>query len=197
MKTYCAAPTVQIAIINHPKAKPLKQRIRTMIAGAAPSATLIEGLEKININVLHVYGLTETYGPFTSCIELPEWKELDTKEYYRRKAMQGSAYVTSDEVRVIRTDSSAAHGYEDVTPDGKEVGEIVVRGNMVMKGQSRCAPLNALHVRKYSLIRVGSLAMPDSYPPTRLTKQQSTTTTPKRPPKRSKVDTSTLETWPS
>ena len=108
-----------------------------MIAGAAPSATLIESLEKINIHVNHVYGLTETYGPFTGCIELPEWKHLPEAEFYRRKAMQGNAYVTSDEVRVIRTESSAADGYEDVTPDGKEVGEIVVRGNLVMKGECR------------------------------------------------------------
>ena len=107
-----------------------------MIAGAAPSATLIQGLEKINIKVIHIYGLTETYGPFSGCIEQPDWIDLPTEEYYRRKAMQGNSYVVSDNIRVIRTDSSAADGYEDVEPNGKEVGEIVVRGNMVMQGQS-------------------------------------------------------------
>lgn len=106
-----------------------------MIAGAAPSATLIEGLEKINIHVNHVYGLTETYGPVTACVQLPEWDNLDRTEFYRRKAMQGHAYVVSDESRVIRIDSSAKDGFEDVAPDGKEVGEIVIRGNMVMKGR--------------------------------------------------------------
>lgn len=59
-QTYCAAPTVQISICNHPKAKKLDQPIRTMVAGAAPSATLIQNLEKIGIHVCHVYGLTET-----------------------------------------------------------------------------------------------------------------------------------------
>ena len=106
-----------------------------MIAGAAPSATLIENLEKIGISVNHVYGLTETYGPFAGTVELPEWQDLSAKEYYRRKAWQGHSYVVSDEVRVIRTDSSAVDGYEDVAPDGKEVGEIVIRGNMVMRGE--------------------------------------------------------------
>ena len=138
MQTYCAAPTVQIAITNSPRAKKLGHKVETMIAGAAPSATLIASLEKINIHVNHVYGLTETYGPFTGCIELPEWTDLPEEEFYRRKAMQGNSYITSDEVRVIRTESSAADGYEDVNPDGKEVGEIVVRGNLVMKGEHLC-----------------------------------------------------------
>lgn len=126
---------MQIAIINHAKAHKLEHKVEAMIAGAAPSATLIAGLEKLNIHVNHVYGLTETYGPFTGCVELPEWSNLDETEFYRRKAMQGNSYVTCDEVRVIRTESSAKDGYEDVTPDGKEVGEIVVRGNLVMKGE--------------------------------------------------------------
>lgn len=106
-----------------------------MIAGAAPSAHLIQSLEKINIQVCHVYGLTETYGPFTACIQHKEWDDLSPEEFYRLKAMQGHAYVTSDLVRVVRTDSSAADGYEDVEPNGKEVGEIVVRGNLVMQGE--------------------------------------------------------------
>lgn len=109
--------------------------MRTLIAGAAPSATLIERLEKLHISVTQLYGLTETYGPFTACVEMPEWQKLDRTEYYKRKAMQGFAYVASDGARVIRTESSAKDGYEDVRADGKEVGEIVVRGNMVMKGQ--------------------------------------------------------------
>jgi long-subunit acyl-CoA synthetase (AMP-forming) len=104
-----------------------------MIAGAAPSSTLIQGLEKLNISVLHVYGLTETYGPFTSCVEMPEWQNLDAAEYYKLKAMQGFAYVTSDSVRVIRQGSSAKDGFQDVAKDGKEMGEIIVRGNMSMK----------------------------------------------------------------
>lgn len=107
-----------------------------MIAGAAPSATLIENLEKINIHVNHVYGLTETYGPAASCVQQPEWDKLDKQEFYRLKAMQGHAYLNCDETRIIRTESSAKDGFEDVAPDGKEVGEIVFRGNMVMKGQS-------------------------------------------------------------
>lgn len=131
---YCAAPTVQIGIINHKDARPVEQKVLTFVAGAAPSASLINSLEKLNIHVVHVYGLTETYGPVTCYQEREEWKDLDETEKYKRKAMQGYAYISSDETRVIRTDSSAADGYEDVNPDGKEVGEIVVRGNLTMKG---------------------------------------------------------------
>lgn len=133
--TYCAAPTVQIGICNHPSAHSIPHDIRTLIAGAAPSPFLINTLEKkLNIQVIHVYGLTETYGPITNCIQHPEWSvELDDDEFFRRKAMQGHAFVGSDEARVIRQDSDPSKGYEDVTPNGKEVGEIVMRGNIVMK----------------------------------------------------------------
>ena len=106
-----------------------------MIAGAAPSATLIQNLEGINIRVCHVYGLTETYGPFTACVQHKEWDDLPKEDFFKLKAQQGFAYSTSDIVRVVRTDSSAADGFEDVKPDGKEVGEIVIRGNLVMKGE--------------------------------------------------------------
>lgn len=131
--TYCAAPTVQIGIINHPSAEKLPQQVVTFIAGAAPSASLINTLEKLHIHVIHVYGLTETYGPVTCYQERDEWKDNSETEKYKRKAMQGYAYISSDEARVVRTDSSAADGYEDVNPDGKEVGEIVIRGNLTMK----------------------------------------------------------------
>lgn len=132
---YCAAPTVQIGIINHPSARPVEHDIRTLVAGAAPSAFLINTLEtKLNIKVVHVYGLTETYGPITNNVEQPEWRtELTQEEFYKRKAMQGHAFITADECRVIRPESSAADGYEDVSPDGHEVGEIVMRGNIALK----------------------------------------------------------------
>ncbi|CAK9781994.1 acetyl-CoA synthetase-like protein [Cutaneotrichosporon oleaginosum] len=132
---YCAAPTVQIGICNHPQAHKITHDIRTLVAGAAPSAFLINTLEKkLGIQVIHVYGLTETYGPMTNCIQHPEWAvELHEEEFYRRKAMQGHAFVGADEARVIRPESDPSKGYEDVTPNGKEVGEIVMRGNIVMK----------------------------------------------------------------
>lgn len=134
-QTYCAAPTVQIGICNHPNARPVPHPIRTLVAGAAPSAFLIGTLEKkLNIHVVHVYGLTETYGPFTTCIQHPEWStELSDEEFYKRKAMQGHAFVTAEEARIVQPESSAADGYTDVTPNGHEVGEIVMRGNIVMK----------------------------------------------------------------
>lgn len=129
------APTVAIGIINSSWARPVPHAIRVLLAGAAPSAFLIKTLEtKLNIRVVHVYGLTETYGPFTTCIQHPEWDtELDEEEFFRRKAMQGHAFVTAEEARIVDHEGSNKDGLLDVTPNGNQVGEIVMRGNIVMK----------------------------------------------------------------
>jgi fatty-acyl-CoA synthase len=79
---------------------------------------------------VHVYGLTETYGPFTTCIQHPEWtSELSDEEFFKRKAMQGHAFVTAEEARIIVPESDASNGFLDVTPNGHENGEIVMRGS--------------------------------------------------------------------
>jgi len=128
---YCGAPTVQIGIANHEEARPLQRPVRAVIAGAPPSPTLMESLESLNISPLHVYGLTETYGPITVCVPQDGWEELDAGERARLIARQGHGYVTSEEVRVVD------ERMNDVPRDGKTMGEVVMRGNMVMKGYFR------------------------------------------------------------
>ncbi len=125
---YCAAPTVQIGIVNDEAAHQLDVHVRAMIAGAPPSPTLLGQLTELNIDPVHIYGLTETYGPITTSAPREEWKELPMEERARLLARQGQGYVTSDLVRVVDENMN------DVERDGETMGEIVMHGNMVMKG---------------------------------------------------------------
>ncbi len=125
---YCAAPTVQIGIVNDEAAHELETDVTAAIAGAPPSPTLLGQLTELNIRPLHIYGLTETYGPMTTSGIHPEWEELDNEERARIMARQGQGYVTADLVRVVDENMN------DVTQDGETMGEIVMHGNMVAKG---------------------------------------------------------------
>jgi len=125
---YCAAPTVQIGIVNEDAARPLDTPVTAAIAGAPPSPTLLGGLLELNINPMHIYGLTETYGPLTTSGVHPEWEDLDMEERARIMSRQGQGYVTSDLVRVVD------EGMNDVPKDAETMGEIVMHGNMVAKG---------------------------------------------------------------
>jgi len=131
---YCAAPTVQIGIVNHPEARPLPQPVTAIIAGAAPTAQLIGQLEQKGIKPVHVYGLTETYGPFTRCYDQDSWSSFSLQDRAKLMARQGQSFATAQEVRVVyppRHDNDQE--LIDVPRDGKTVGEIVTRGNIVMK----------------------------------------------------------------
>ncbi|KAG8896804.1 hypothetical protein FRC01_011615, partial [Tulasnella sp. 417] len=133
---YCAAPTVQIGIVNAAEARTLDTPITAIIAGAAPTAHLIGELEKKNIGVTHVYGLTETYGPFTRSYPHPYWSTVSLEERAKLFARQGHSFATADEVRVvyqIPPDHTGPVELVDVPADGKTLGEIVTRGNIVMK----------------------------------------------------------------
>jgi fatty-acyl-CoA synthase len=125
---YCAAPTVQIGIVNEEAAHRLQTSVTAAIAGAAPSPTLLGGLIELNIRPMHIYGLTETYGPMTTSGVHPEWEELDMDERARFMARQGQGYITADLVRVVDENMN------DVERDGETMGEIVMHGNMVAKG---------------------------------------------------------------
>jgi len=128
---YCGAPTVQIGIVTHHDARKLGRTVTATIAGSAPTAHLIGELEKKNIHVVHVYGLTETYGPFTRGYVQQFYKELSLEERAKYMARQGHAFATSQEVRVVYPGDSDE--LADVPADGQTVGEIVTRGNIVMK----------------------------------------------------------------
>ncbi|KIK71136.1 hypothetical protein GYMLUDRAFT_33267 [Collybiopsis luxurians FD-317 M1] len=134
---YCGAPTVQIGIVNDPAAKHPPQVIKAYIAGAAPTAHLIGSLEQIGITPIHVYGLTSTYGPFTRGYPQESWLSLSLEERSKLMARQGHSFATAGDTRVIyRTDESPAGpngDLVDVPSDGKTIGEVVTRGNIVMK----------------------------------------------------------------
>ena len=125
---YCAAPTVQIGIVNEEAAHPLETPVTAAIAGAPPSPTLLSGLLELNIRPMHIYGLTETYGPITTSGVHPEWEELEMEERARLMSRQGQGYTTADLVRVVD------ENMQDVERDGETMGEIVMHGNMVAKG---------------------------------------------------------------
>jgi fatty-acyl-CoA synthase len=125
---YNGAPTVQIGVVNHPKAHRLERRVTVTVAGAPPSPTLLARLKELNFRPVHVYGLTETYGPHTVCEWHEEWDRLPGDDQARLAARQGQAYVNFDLVRIV----DAQMG--DVRQDAETLGEVVMRGNNVMKG---------------------------------------------------------------
>jgi fatty-acyl-CoA synthase len=124
----CGAPTVLVMLGADPAARPLGRPIRVTTAGAAPPPAVIQRTEALGFRINHVYGLTETYGPITICDWKPAWDELEDEARARMKARQGVAFVTADPVRVV--DEAMC----DVPADGEAMGEIVMRGNNVMKG---------------------------------------------------------------
>jgi fatty-acyl-CoA synthase len=125
---YCGAPTVQIGIVNDPKAHPLARPVTCAVAGAPPSPTLLGKLKDLGFRPVHVYGLTETYGPHTVCAWDSRWDARAAEEQARLAARQGQGYVVADLVRVVDDTMN------DVPMDAETLGEVVMRGNNVMKG---------------------------------------------------------------
>ena len=122
------APTVHIGVVNDPAARRLDRPVTVTVAGAPPSPTLLGQLGDLNFRTVHVYGLTETYGPYTVCDWQTGWEELPADERARLLARQGQAYVIAEPVRVLADDMT------DVPRDGATLGEVAMRGNDVMKG---------------------------------------------------------------
>jgi fatty-acyl-CoA synthase len=125
---YNGAPTVQLMILNHPRAHRLERPVTAMVAAAPPSPTLFARMSELNFRIVHVYGLTETYGPITVCPEQEAWRELPMEQRAKYLARQGQAYPSADLVRVVDAEMS------DVPRDGTTMGEVVMRGNNVMSG---------------------------------------------------------------
>jgi fatty-acyl-CoA synthase len=127
----CGAPVVMNMLLNvGPGLKrSLDRRIEMMTAGAPPPAAVIEGIEALGFHITHVYGLTEVYGPAVVCAWHDEWDALPAAERARLKARQGVTYPVLEELTVADPVSLAP-----VAPDGAAIGEILMRGNIVMKG---------------------------------------------------------------
>jgi fatty-acyl-CoA synthase len=125
---YNGAPTVQIFLVNHPKAHRLAKQVTVTVAGAPPSPTLLSQLKALNIRPIHVYGLTETYGPYTVCEWHEEWDKLSDAEQAKLLARQGQGYVVAERVRVVDPHMN------DVPRDAQTMGEALMRGNNVAKG---------------------------------------------------------------
>src|SRR6266699_4532546 len=125
---YNGAPTVQIVLVNNPKAHRLDRQLTVTVAGAPPSPTLLAQLQELNIRHIHVYGLTETYGPYTVCEWHAEWDHLPFAEQARLLARQGVGNVTAERVRVVDGERN------DVPRDGQTMGEVIMHGNNVAKG---------------------------------------------------------------
>jgi fatty-acyl-CoA synthase len=125
---YNGAPTVQLMVINHPRAHRLDRPVTAMVAAAPPSPTLLARMSELNFRIVHVYGLTETYGPITVCPEQDGWGELPVAQRAKYLARQGQAYISADLVRVVDGQMN------DVAQDGSTMGEVIMRGNNVMSG---------------------------------------------------------------
>ena len=129
---YNAAPTVNTLLCNDKNAERLTNPVRVTVAASPPTAHLFEQMTNLNLNPVHVYGLTETYGPITKGYHMPAWDEIPVKEKYQKMARQGHGFITSLPVRVIKTD--VPYGtIVDVERDGKEIGEIAFIGNICAK----------------------------------------------------------------
>ena len=125
---YNGAPTVQLMVINHPRAHRLDRPVTAMVAAAPPSPTLLARMSELNFRIVHVYGLTETYGPITVCPEQDGWDQLPVAQRAKYLARQGQAYISADLVRVVDGQMN------DVAQDGTTMGEVIMRGNNVMSG---------------------------------------------------------------
>jgi fatty-acyl-CoA synthase len=125
---YNAAPTVHLGVVSHPAARRLERGLTVTTGGAPPSPTLLARMEELNFRLVHVYGLTETYAPYTLCELQESWAELPADERARLAGRQGVHNIVSDPIRVVDADMN------DVPADGETMGEVVMRGNNVMKG---------------------------------------------------------------
>ena len=128
---YCGAPIVQGMLVNAPDAMKagLPHGVKAMVAGAAPPASMIEGMETLGFDLTHVYGLTEVYGPATVCAKHDAWDLLDIGERARLNARQGIRYHLERDVRVLDPQTMLP-----VPQDGETMGEIMFKGNIAMKG---------------------------------------------------------------
>jgi 3-(methylthio)propionyl---CoA ligase len=128
---YCAAPIVHNLLINAPASlrEGVGHKVRGMVAGAAPPASLIEGMAQLGFDITHVYGLTEVYGPAAVAVKREGWVRESLSEQARLNGRQGVRYALQEGMTVLDPETMA-----EVPADGQTMGEIMFRGNIVMKG---------------------------------------------------------------
>lgn len=128
---YCGAPVVHNLLVNAPQelTRNLPRGIKAMVAGAAPPASMIEGMERLGFDLTHVYGLTEVYGPATACAKHDSWDAMEIGERARLNGRQGVRYHLQRAAMVIDPITMRA-----VPADGHTIGEVMFRGNIMMKG---------------------------------------------------------------
>jgi 3-(methylthio)propionyl---CoA ligase len=128
---FCGAPVVHNMLIHAPSElrSGITHKIKAMIAGAAPPQAVIEGAERIGVELTHVYGLTEVYGPASVCAKHPDWDALPADARASLNGRQGVRYVTQEGMEVLDPET-----LQPVPRDGQTMGEIFFRGNITMKG---------------------------------------------------------------
>jgi fatty-acyl-CoA synthase len=128
---FCAAPTVLSAVINAraEERRPFSHRVRVMTAGAAPPAAVLAAMAERGFDMTHVYGLTEVYGPVVICAWKDAWDELPANEQAALKSRQGVPYPVLEDLQVFDPQTMTP-----VPADGETIGEVMIRGNVVMKG---------------------------------------------------------------
>ena len=128
---YCGAPIVHLTLINASAEmnSGIDHVVHCLVAGAAPPAAVIEGMERIGFDITHVYGLTETYGPAAVCAKHEDWNALSIGERTERNGRQGVRYTVEEGMTVMDPETMTA-----VPWDGETMGEIMFRGNVTMKG---------------------------------------------------------------
>ena len=128
---YCGAPIVHNLLINAPAAlrAGISHGVNCLVAGAAPPAAVIEGMERMGFNLTHVYGLTETYGPAAVCSKHDAWDSMPVSERAERNGRQGVRYPLEEGMTVMDPATM-----QPVPADGETMGEIMFRGNITMKG---------------------------------------------------------------
>ena len=128
---YCSAPVVHNMIAGGKSEykDAINHEVKGWVAGAPPSETMLAAMEAMGFHISHVYGLTEVYGPVTVCAEQQEWDELDVATRAQKKSRQGVTSHLMTGFELFKQGTT-----EPVAADGEEMGELALRGNMVMKG---------------------------------------------------------------
>jgi fatty-acyl-CoA synthase len=128
---YCGAPIVHTTLLDAPARlrEGIEHRLHAMVAAAPPPASTIAGMERMGVDLTHVYGLTEVYGPATVCVKQEEWSARSLEDRAALNARQGVRYILEEEVDVLDPATM-----RPVPRDGETIGEIMFRGNIMMKG---------------------------------------------------------------